>query len=415
MSGADIKKKLVFKQKSKQPEQVSDQPPWVLGVVDDEPHLHEVTAHVLRNFSFQGRRVELVQGYSGAEAKQLVCNHPDMAVLLLDVVMESDHAGLDVVEYVRDVLGNQSLRIVLRTGQAWLFPEDEVFEKYDINDYLDKAELSAHRMKVALKAAFRSFETMRDLERSQQREQVLRQIAEQASQAKSDFVASLGHELRSPTQSIMGFNRYVMDAVSQSNIEPDVKAEIAKFIRYAQISSERLAGLINNLLDLSKLESGRMEFAIEPHNIWDAVRFLQMEMEPLLQEKGVTLEHPQCTEPLELLFDMGKIIQVLVNLLSNAIKFTPAGGVIRITAHALDTGRVKIAVSDSGRGIPEEEIEHIFGRYQQSTSNQQSDGGTGLGLAIAREICLNHGDSLVAENNPNGVGACFSFTLAVVG
>ncbi|MEG3638651.1 ATP-binding response regulator [Magnetococcus sp. PR-3] len=413
MSGQDSKKKMVFKQKAKPAQAQSDRPPWLLGVVDDEPHLHEVTEHVLRNFTFEGRRVKLVQGYSGAEAKRLVVEHPDMAVLLLDVVMESDHAGLDVVEHVRGVVGNRALRILLRTGQAGLFPEDEVFEKYDINDYLDKAELSAHRMKMALKAAFRSYGTMRDLERAQQREQLLRQAAEEASQAKSDFVASLGHELRSPTQSIMGFNSHIMDAVSDSNIEPEIKAEIAQFIRYAQSSSERLAGLINNLLDLSKLESGRMEFAIEPHNIWDAVSFVRMEVMPQLQQKNLTLELPESEQPLTLQFDMGKTIQVLVNLFTNAIKFTPEGGTIRMETQPDGEARMWVSVVDSGRGVPEQELEQIFGRYQQASSNGLEDGGTGLGLAISREICQRHGGSLKASNNADGVGACFSFSLAL--
>lgn len=138
--------------------------PWKVLIVDDEPEVHAVTRLVLGNFSFAQRKLEILSAYSGAEARSLLAGQADIAVLLLDVVMETEHAGLDLVRTVREELRNPFVRIVLRTGQAGQAPEREVVAAYDINDYKEKTELTASRLTTTMYSALRAYRDMRAIE-----------------------------------------------------------------------------------------------------------------------------------------------------------------------------------------------------------------------------------------------------------
>ncbi|HVT35167.1 MAG TPA: DUF3369 domain-containing protein [Nevskiaceae bacterium] len=134
--------------------------PWTLLIVDDEQEVHAVTTLALREFSFNGKGVRFLHAYSGAQAQRMLADHPEIALVLLDVVMETDQAGLDVVEYVRNQLKNPFVRIVLRTGQPGQAPELEVIRRYDINDYKHKTELTRERLFTTV---YTGLSTYRDL------------------------------------------------------------------------------------------------------------------------------------------------------------------------------------------------------------------------------------------------------------
>lgn len=142
--------------------------PWKIMIVDDDDSIHQVTLLSLTGFSFAGRGVTFIQCYSGKEAKAAMAEHPDTALILLDVVMEDDHAGLDVVRHVRDELLNRKVRIVLRTGQPGQAPEHKVVSEYDINDYKEKTELTVNKLYTLLHAALRSYRDIETIERSKQ-------------------------------------------------------------------------------------------------------------------------------------------------------------------------------------------------------------------------------------------------------
>jgi len=135
-------------------------PTWTILIVDDEREVHAVTEMALSDFEFSGRRLKFLHAYSAKEAKHVLARETDIALVLLDVVMENDHAGLDVVEYVRDELKNPFVRIVLRTGQPGQAPELEVITRYDINDYKNKTELTRTRLFTTV---YTSLATYRDL------------------------------------------------------------------------------------------------------------------------------------------------------------------------------------------------------------------------------------------------------------
>ncbi len=139
--------------------------PWIVLVVDDDPEIHTMTRVLLRDFTFQDRRFEVLSAYSAAEARILIAQHPEVPVVLLDVVMESDDAGLLLARDIRDDLHNYRTRIVLRTGQPGEVPERDVMLMYDINDYRAKAELTAQKLFTTLVGALRSWIHIDTIER----------------------------------------------------------------------------------------------------------------------------------------------------------------------------------------------------------------------------------------------------------
>lgn len=136
---------------------------WKLLIVDDEPEMHGVTRMALRGLRFAGRGIEFLSAYGADEACAMLAADPEIAVVLLDVVMESDDAGLRVVRHVRDVLGNHALRIILRTGQAGQAPERHLILDYDINDYKEKTELTSERLTTTVVAALRAWQTIQEV------------------------------------------------------------------------------------------------------------------------------------------------------------------------------------------------------------------------------------------------------------
>ena len=137
---------------------------WKVLIVDDEPEVHRITKMTLAKFEFDNKPIEFIHAYTGREAKAIVTNETDIALVLLDVVMETDNAGLDVVRYVRNELHNQQIRIVLRTGQPGQAPEDDVVVNYDINDYKDKTELTSQKLRTLIRASLRSYRDICSLE-----------------------------------------------------------------------------------------------------------------------------------------------------------------------------------------------------------------------------------------------------------
>ncbi|WP_025899611.1 DUF3369 domain-containing protein [Sneathiella glossodoripedis] len=139
---------------------------WKVLLVDDEEAVHNVTTLALEDFEFDGRGVEFFHAYNGDDAKVLIREHPDMAVILLDVVMEREHAGLEVADYIREELKNKTVRIILRTGQPGQAPERDVIVRYDINDYKEKTELTSQKLFTLMCASLRSFRDIMALERN---------------------------------------------------------------------------------------------------------------------------------------------------------------------------------------------------------------------------------------------------------
>ncbi len=180
--------------------------PWKIMIVDDDREVHAVTKVVLGDFMFDGRPVEFVNAYSAVEAFQAITQHPDTAVVLLDVVMETDDAGLRCVEFIRKTAGNKQVRIILRTGQPGQAPERQVIVDYDINDYKAKSELTAQKLFTSVVAALRSYQHIVSIDLSRKG---LEKIIEGSAslfeqQSMSQFVEGVLMQLHSLIQGATG-------------------------------------------------------------------------------------------------------------------------------------------------------------------------------------------------------------------
>lgn len=142
--------------------------PWKMLIVDDEPDIHMVTEMALDEFEFKDRNLEILKAYSGDEARNVLALHDDIALVLLDVVMETQHAGLDTAKWIREELKNDRVQIVLRTGQAGDTPEKKVIAGYDINGYREKSELTAQKLFSTLCTSFRTYQSISDLQKNNQ-------------------------------------------------------------------------------------------------------------------------------------------------------------------------------------------------------------------------------------------------------
>lgn len=151
-------------QKTESDSRINDS--WVVMIVDDEQGVHDITTLALRKFIFQGKKLSFLHAYNSSEAKEMIVSHPETALMLLDVVMDTDDAGLNVAEYVRDEARNSFVRIILRTGQPGMAPESKVIQEYDINDYKDKTELTAQKLTTTMYASLRSYRDILALDQS---------------------------------------------------------------------------------------------------------------------------------------------------------------------------------------------------------------------------------------------------------
>ncbi|MFW6158911.1 MAG: GAF domain-containing protein [Planctomycetota bacterium] len=260
---------------------------------------------------------------------------------------------------------------------------------------------------------------------------VIRDVTRQREldRMKSDFVAVVSHELRTPLTSIKGFVSNLLDGV-EGELTDGQQQSLLRMMK----NLDRLSRLINDLLDLSKLEAGQMQLRRAPLDVAETVESIVAVFEPGAATKDVTLELELDDDGLPVLWaDADRLDQVLTNLLGNALKFTPEGGTISVRPQyeppepadriapapcrspISGEGHVVIAVTDTGPGLPQGDLERVFDKfYQADHSMTRKTGGTGLGLPICKEIAEKHGGTIRAESAP-GAGATFVLELPVDG
>jgi signal transduction histidine kinase/DNA-binding response OmpR family regulator len=226
-----------------------------------------------------------------------------------------------------------------------------------------------------------------------------------ANHHKSVFLANMSHELRTPLNAILGFSELLIDATNGQF--PDTTKK--RFLEQIHSSGKHLLGLINDILDLSKIEAGQMELRLQLVSVAEVVRQVASTVEPLVAKKHIKLEFEAASAG-QVLADEGKLTQMILNLVSNAIKFTAEGGTVSIKASRV-IDRLEIAVSDDGIGIAEVDLQRVFKEFQQVDSGvNRRQQGTGLGLALTRRFANLHGGEVRVQSEL-GKGSTFTIDL----
>jgi len=300
-----------------------------------------------------------------------------------------------LVDVAKQIARDQDYRV-----RAQRLSEDELGTLVDsFNDML--AEIEARDSELL--HAHEVLEDRVDLRTAELK--VAKELAEEASLAKSEFLANISHELRTPMHAILSFASF---GLKRANSTPE---QIADFFTKIHLAGGRLLVLLNDLLDLSKLEAGKMEMSVGPTDLDRVLHSVVDEFRSLLSERDIEIRLEgsigQWVEA-----DGMRIMQVLRNLLGNAVKFSTPGAEITVTAGVRD-GRAHLVVEDQGVGVPDDEVETVFDKFVQSKKTKTGAGGTGLGLSICREIVGAHHGRVWAQPG-RAVGAAFHVELPVM-
>jgi len=386
-------------------------------VVDDDETVLQVTRLVLSRFRFDNHALDLICASSGQEAIQILSQRSDIAIVLLDVVMESDDSGFEVVSFIRNQLHNYITRILLRTGQPGLAPERQVINDYDINDYIAKTEATTDRLNLSMTNALRSYRDILRAEYLTHRvvsAELEQQQALQASQAKSAFLAHMSHEIRTPLNGIIGMADILADT--------SLSSEQQGFLTDIHNSGRALLGIINDVLDLSKIEAGKLELDPRAFTMLDVIAEVNSMFHAPMMNKSIDYQQViSPSVPEQMFADNIRLQQLLMNLLSNALKFTPKNGQISLRVDAednlpsLQSGELQLVftITDTGIGIDESRLAKIFDAYQQAETHiSRIYGGTGLGLSLCRQISqLMKGD--IEVHSVLGEGSTFTARIVV--
>jgi len=363
---------------------------WKILVVDDEDSVHEMISRVLKNYQFEDGLLHFLHANSGEEANYLIKKHPDISIVLLDVVMETDDAGLRCIKYVRDTLKNDIIQIVLLTGQPGQAPESSIIKDYSINDYQAKAELTSQRLNSIITVGIRGYQIAYSLKREVlERKRIekelieAKEIADSANLAKTNFLSTMSHELRTPMNGILGVTDILM-----SSIEGEDNKNLLNIIFESGIS---LMKIMNDILDLTRLESKQLSLEAVDINIHELYKNIQRLYLPQIKLKDLEFEI-NIDQDIDQVYigDLNRLNQLLSNLISNAIKFTEKGKIslaIHLVYKTPKKSMLQFDITDTGIGIPEALFTNIFQSFTQvDGSKSRKFNGIGAGLAIAKYL-----------------------------
>jgi signal transduction histidine kinase len=322
-------------------------------------------------------------------------------------------AGFLVLAIVTSVLLARRLARPIETiqaaaakiGSGALDERIEISSRDELGALAEEFNRMAARLQESYTALERKVqERTRDLaEALAQLDDKSRQL-EAASRHKSEFLANMSHELRTPLNAILGFSQ-----VLQQKLFGQLNAKQEEYLEDILSSGNHLLSLINDVLDLSKVEAGQIELEPAPFSLREALERGVVMVRERATQNGIQLGLELDPEVELITADERRIRQVIFNLLSNAVKFTPTGGCIDVAATRVD-GHVKISVSDTGPGIAPADQERIFEEFQQTDAGIRQREGTGLGLALSKRLVELHGGRIWVESEP-GKGSRFAFTL----
>ena len=445
---------------------------WKVMIVDDDEQVHQVTQLSLGDFRFEGKSINFVSAYSGEEAKKVISQNPDVAFIFLDVVMESNDAGLKFVKYVREELNNRLVRIVLRTGQPGEAPEASIIADYDINDYKTKTELTQQKMLVTTISALRSYRDVMEIENNRKTLEVLNDsLKEQASELSKalrelqqtqlqlvqkekmaflgQLIAGVAHEINNPVGFISGNLTHAEEDVANlikllefykekfpnpgeellekmEALEIDyVVEDLPDLISSMKEGTERIADISKSLRNFARADTKKPVIFDLHEGIDSTLKILRYRLKPNSKRPEIEIIKNYGNLP-EIKCYPGQLNQVFMNLIANAIDALEEGNKgrsydeikrepnrIAIATEIKDNEeKVVIRIKDNGIGMTSEVKEKIF---EHLFTTKPPGKGTGLGLSISRQFVeQKHGGNLSCVSE-FGEGTEFIIELPVNG
>jgi signal transduction histidine kinase len=368
-------------------------------IVDDETLILDMVASYVGHIGF-----EAVTAKNGREALERLRNEP-FTILITDIKMpEMD--GFELMKTVRAEFPD--IHIIAMTGHGVSYTFTDVVES-GATDYVAKP-FSLDEMRAKLNRVVRERGLIRDLKQKSVELEKVNEDLKRLDNLKSIFVSSLSHELRTPLTVIKEFISLMLEGHGGTLTEDQ-----REYLGIAHKNILRLTNLIDTILDFSRIESGKgLQLKFETARLMEVVEDASMTLAHALEEKRITLENRLDPDMPQVLIDRNRLVEVLINLINNGMKFTPAAGKITIDTRGVTEKRdyLKVVVSDTGIGIPPEDLPKVFDRFYQGQSTGISM-GSGLGLAITKEIIEGHKGSIQAESRL-GSGTSFVFTLPLL-
>jgi signal transduction histidine kinase len=400
---------------------------WKVMIIDDDESVHQATKLALKSFVFEGKSLSIIHGFSGAQAQELIATHPDTAFILLDVVMETNDAGLKVVRYIREELKNHLVQIVLRTGQPGDAPEESVIRDYDINDYKLKVELTRQRLITTVISALRAYRNVVELEEKTQKLTDTIEILKhtQSHLIQSEKMSSLGllvagiaHEINNPVSFIYSnltyAHEYIASLIELINLykeiypqpRPEIQAKIedieldylvddlGKILGSMKLGSIRISKIVESLRNFSHLD----EAELKPVDIHSGIESTLLILQHRLNanEKQPEINIIKCYSELPLVNCYASALnQVFMNIINNAIDALRGTKTcdsdankelnITITTFVNNAENVVVIIANNGAGMEKSVVDKIFDLFY---TTKPVGSGTGLGLSISYSIIV---------------------------
>lgn len=362
-------------------------------VVDDEPHLLDLLVDVISEEGYH------VDGVATGTAALHIARNEEYHVALLDYQL-GDMTGLALSKELRRAAPN--LKVILMTAHASLDMAVKAIQA-DVYDYMIKP-IDSNHLKRSVANALEQYRLLTENQRLVDTLQKTNRELAQLNEFKSKFFSIVTHDLRSPLTSIRGYAQLILQ-------KPDMGPEsLAQFLKIIISQSDQLGNLINDLMDVVSIQSGKLRVERALSDLGELLAAVQSRLVPLANQRKVRFEVTTDTALPPLLIDKRRIDQVLTNLIGNAFKHTPEDGRVAVRA-AREGAAVRVTVSDTGEGIPPEALERVFEQFFQVESHASKKEGLGLGLTIAREIITAHNGEIGVASEGVGKGAQFWFTL----
>lgn len=377
----------------------ADSQPWQVLIVDDDDSVHQSTRFALDDFIFENRPLELLGAFSVAEAQNLLQAKRDIAVILLDVVMETETAGLDFVRWVRDELDDHKVRIVLRTGQPGYAPELDVVRNFDINDYRDKSQLTVGKLTATLYTALRSFRDIVALADQSEKLQDALIVAEKANLAKTNFIAHVSHEFRTPLNGIIGLS----EMIASEALGPIGTDKYKEYAWDIVTSGKQLQDMVERVIQFSESGTSRpiVHEAFDLREVIAGLSGLGESDQLVRKSKEPANNTGKSPNALMLRADRDAVQNMLSNLITNAVQHNPSGCKVRVTARPSANGGLVLSVIDNGRGIGPGLLSQLDDPLAVPDDPYVAgQGGLGLGLVMTKSLIEAHGGVLKIESSP---------------